>query len=1061
MAEKLKDQNVVLDQPAENGAGNNDAFKMNRRDFVKTTALVGGAAAVAGTVPWAVNQASKSIIPAEVLAQSNAGSAYPLNKPENVIYSICLNCHTACSLKAKIQDGVLVKIDGNPYSPMNLLPHLSEDTALADSAKVDAKICPKGQAGVQIAYDPYRVRKVLKRAGKRGENKWQAIAFDQFIDEVVNGGDLFGEGQVDGLKDIYKLRDPELSKELAADSAAVASGDMSLDDFKAKHADHLDLLIDPDLPDLGPVNNQFVFMGGRVEHGRKELAKRFTYSSFGSVNFYLHTTICEQSHHIASKMLTGKTHFKPDFLNSEFVIFFGTGAFEANFGPTPMTELVTDGIARRNFKFAVIDPRLSKTAAKAWKWVPVKPGSDGALAMGMIRWIIENERYDATYLRAPNKEAANAIDETNYTDATNLVRTDEMVFLKPEDAGLEPPEGGDRVVMVDGAPTLASAATQADLFVDTTVNGIPVKSVMQLLKEQAEQMTLEEYADWAGVRVKDIVELADEFTSHGKKAAVDFYRGPVQHTNGYYNGQAIMMLNALIGNADWQGGITTGGSHWHEDGSKKGQPFPKSNVAGGAPGGLKKFGVHVNREGTAYESTLLFKRDGYPAKRPWYPFTAELYQNIIPSAAAGYPYPIKALFLIKGTPVLASPAGQKQIEMLRDPKKIPLFIACDVVIGESSMYADYILPDLTYMERWGTSHTTPAILTKVSKVRQPTIPPMTEIVTVDGEEMPLSLEAFLIAVGKKLGLAGFGKDGFGEGWDFNRPEDFYLKLIANLAFGDKEDGSEKLPAATDEEMRIFREARKHLPRAVFDEEKWKRAVPADLWPSVVYILNRGGRFEPISKAYKGNKVGHTWKGHWNLFVEKVAKGKNSLTGERFSGLPVVEPVKDAAGKPIVDEGYDLSLITYKEIVGGQSRTISSPWVQSAVLPENYVLMNSQDAAARGLRTGDVVRIVSASLPDARFELGDGRTYEVKGKVKVIEGMRPGTVAVSWSYGHWAYGSNDVEIDGQVVKGDARRATGTVPNPSMRIDPVVGDVCLTDPIGGSASFYDTYVRIEKA
>ncbi|RME51693.1 MAG: twin-arginine translocation signal domain-containing protein, partial [Caldilineae bacterium] len=288
--------------------GANDGFlEMDRRDFMKTAALVGGAAAMAGTVPWAINEAGESLMPAHALAQSGATSSYPLNKPEHVIYSICLNCHTACSLKAKIQDGVLVKIDGNPYSPMNLLPHLPEEIPLADAAKVDGKICPKGQAGVQIANDPYRVRKVLKRAGKRGENKWQSISFDQFIDEVVNGGDLFGEGQVDGLKDIYKLRDPELSKELAADSAAVAAGDMTLDEFKQKHADHLDLLIDPDHPDLGPVNNQFVFMGGRVEHGRKELAKRFTYSSFGSVNFYLHTTICEQSHHIASKMMTGKT----------------------------------------------------------------------------------------------------------------------------------------------------------------------------------------------------------------------------------------------------------------------------------------------------------------------------------------------------------------------------------------------------------------------------------------------------------------------------------------------------------------------------------------------------------------------------------------------------------------------------------------------------------------------------------------------------------------------------------------------------------------------------------
>ncbi|MCC9074945.1 molybdopterin-dependent oxidoreductase [Litorilinea aerophila] len=1031
---------------------------LSRRAFLKTTALLGGLALVAGHAPWVVDGLTGRIVPAVAQAQQALGSAYPLNKPENILYSVCLNCHTACNIKAKIQDGLLVKVDGNPYSPMNLLPHLPEAAPLADAARVDAKICPKGQVGVQVAYDPYRVRKVLKRAGKRGENKWQAIEWEQFIDEVVNGGDLFGEGPVEGLKDIYKLRDPDLSKVLAADAAAVAAGDMTVEAFKQKHADHLDLLIDPDHPDLGPVNNQFVFMGGRMEHGRKELGKRFTYDGFGSVNFYLHTTICEQSHHIAYEMMSGKTHMKPDFQHSEFVIFFGTGAFEANFGPTPMTEMVTDSLVRRNFKYAVVDPRLSKTAAKAWRWIPIKPGADGALAMGMIRWIIENGRYDEAYLRAPNKEAANAIDETNFTDATHLVRTDEMVFLKPEDAGLESPEGGARVVMVDGTPTLSTEAMQADLFVDSVVNGIPVKSVMQLLKERAQEMTLEEYAEWSGVPLKNIVELAQEFTSHGKRAAAEFYRGPVQHTNGYYNGQAIITLNVLIGNADWKGGLTTGGGHWHEDGSKPGAPFPKAVIVN-APGGLTKFGIHVNREGTAYEQTTLF--EGYPAKRPWYPFTYELYQNIIPSAAAGYPYPIKALFIIKGTPILASPAGHAQIEMLRDPTKIPLVISCDVVIGETSMYADYILPDLTYLERWGTPHITPAIVTKVSKVRQPLIAPLTETVVVDGEEMPISMEAFLIAVGKKLGLAGFGKDALGPGYDFNRLEDYYLAMCANLAFGDQEDGSEKLPAADEEEMRIFREARRHLPKSVFDEEKWKQAIPEELWPSVVYLLNRGGRYEPATKAYQGNKLAHQWKGQWNLYVEKVAKGYHSMTGERFSGLPVVEPVKDAAGN-VVDDGpdYDLTLITYKEIVGGQSRTHGAYWIQYAVLPENYVYMNRRDAEARGLKDGDMVRIVSASLPDARFDLGDGRTYEVKAKVRTVEGMRPGTIAISWSYGHWAYGSNDVEIDGEVIPGDPRRASGTVPNPSMRVDPVLNDVCLTDPIGGSASFYDTRVRVQK-
>ncbi len=1054
-------EKIVPGAVAEDFAPDEETFKLNRRELAQTTALVGGAAAMAGSLPVLAQLAGNTVS----ATPASAAGEYPLNRPENVIYSVCLNCHTACSIKAKLQDGILTKVDGNPYSPMNLLPHIAESTSLEVAAKEDAKLCPKGQAAVQIAYDPYRLRKVLKRVGKRGESKWTTIDWDQFVDEVISGGDLFGEGQVDGLNDIYKLRDSEIAEGLKADSSAVASGEMTIADFKQVHADHLEYLIDPDHPDLGPVNNQFIFLGGRVEHGRKEMAKRFTKEGMGSTNFFLHTTICEQSHHIAYKMMSGKTHMKPDYMSSEFVIFFGTGAFEANFGPTPSAEMVTDSAVRNNFKYAVVDPRLSKTAAKAWKWIPIQPGGDVALALGMIRWIIENERYDASYLEAPSEGAAGERGEMSWSDATHLVRLDELRFLTPEDAGLEVPldeEGesvsGARVVMTESGPALDIEASSGLLSGEFEVNGIAVKPSLQLLSDRAAERTLGEYAEIAGISESDIVELALEFTNHGKKASAEFYRGPVQHTNGYHNGQAIVLLNVLLGNVNHRGGITTGGSHWHEDGSKGGAPFAKGAVVS-APGGAINWGTHINREGNTYEDSTLF--DGYPATRPWYPFTSELYQNVIPSAAAGYPYKAKAMLIQKGTPVLASPAGHAQIEMLRDSSKIPLVISCDIVIGETSMYADYILPDLSFMERWGVSHTTPGILTKMSKMRQPVMAPLTDTVTVAGEDMPISFEAFLLAVGNELGLAGFGKDALGEGFDFDRPEQYFLAMASNLAFGDKEDGSETLPKADAEEMRIFSEARAHLPAAVFDEQAWRAAVPDELWPSVVYLLNRGGRFADASKAYADDEfISAKWKGRWNVYVEKVAKGRNSMSGEHFDGLPKWQPTQDAVGNDVVDEGYDLTLLTHKEITGGQSRTSSAPWLQAAIAPENFILMNTRDVESRGFDDGDKARIVSATLPDSRFDLGDGRTYVVDGKIKAVEGMRPGTVSVSWTFGHWAYGSNDVEIDGATVRGDASRGTGTVPNPAMRLDPVLGDVCMTDPIGGSASFYDTKVRIES-
>lgn len=106
------------------------------------------------------------------------------------------------------------------------------------SQKINGALCPKGQAGLQTIYDTYRIRKVLKRAGKRGENKWMTIPFDQAIDEIVNGGYLFKhvlgkENQyVLGLKDIWTFKDPKVAKEMADEMAKIRKVAKEVNDGK-------------------------------------------------------------------------------------------------------------------------------------------------------------------------------------------------------------------------------------------------------------------------------------------------------------------------------------------------------------------------------------------------------------------------------------------------------------------------------------------------------------------------------------------------------------------------------------------------------------------------------------------------------------------------------------------------------------------------------------------------------------------------------------------------------------------------------------------------------------
>jgi anaerobic selenocysteine-containing dehydrogenase len=1076
--------------------------KISRRDFLKVSTVAGGAVALLGNLPEIKR----------VMAQmQDAGeNQFYEVQPENQIYTVCLQCNTGCGIKVKLMEGIAAKIDGNPYSPWTLWPHPSYETPIKDMATIEGALCPKGQAGIQTAYDPYRIVSVLKRkpGSKRGEGKWITIPFEKAIEEIVEGGDLFGEGHVDGLRAVRALKDAEVSKEMKAavqkiwDEKDPERKKELVKEFQTEFKDYLDTLIDPEHPDLGPKNNQFMFVWGRMKGGREDVVDRFVKGGFGSVNMNGHTTVCQGSLYFTGKQMSSKWnevkgsfdsgdkfYWQVDTANSEFVIYVGANLFDSNYGPPQRVPKATDALVNGR-KFAVVDPRLSKLAARAWKWVPIKPGTDAAFALGMIRWMLENEKYNAAYLAIANRAAANAAGEPNFTNASWLVkikdgvpgkhlRASELEMLTPQtiqkdgkDVTIYVDKEGDEypgdtpVALVNGVPIAINvlnpdaAPVVGDLLYSGKVGDFEVKTGFQLLLESAQEHTVAEWAEIAGVREEDILILTNEFTSHGRKAAADIHRGPSQHTNGFYNNNAWYIVNLLIGNFDYAGG-TIKLSTYDRKGSKPGQPFPVLKMWGEEE--MTPFGVDMLRTAAAYEKTTLF--DGtYPTKRPWFPIATDVYQEDVPSIGDAYPYPVKILMTYMAALPYSLPGGQKVIEILADTKKLPLFIASDILIGETSMYADYIFPDLSYLERWEFHGSHPSVPWKVENVRQPAISiPGWPTTKVWGEEIPVCFEAVFLAVAEKLELPGFGPNGFGEGLPYIRPEDHYLKQVADIAFGEKEDGSDSVPEADDEEVRIFLEARRHLPKSVFDPEKWKAAIGGDesLWRKVIYVLNRGGRYEAFAKGYKGEKVAHPYGRLINLYQEKTATAINTMTGKPFVGYTTYIPAGlSSTGEEIPSGKSTLHLITYKTMTMAKARGISNYWTM-AVVPEGYLLINSQDARKLGIKDGDMVRVSSSSNPEGVYDLQNGQTYPMVGKAKVTEGIRPGVVAFPLGFGHWASGAADFEIDGKLVKGDARRAVPLMANGAMQLDPVLGNVTLSDLAGGSAVFYDSKVKVERA
>ncbi len=1059
----------------------------SRRDFLRQAALAGCGALVASRLDFV-----RGLLARAEAGELDEAETYALARAENALYSSCLGCNTGCGIKVKVLDGVAAKIDGNPYNPFTLSPHLPMSAPLAQAAKLDSAICPKGQAGHQGAYDPYRIRKVLKRAGRRGENRWTSIPFDQAVDEIVNGGRLFshvpGEETrvVAGLRELRALRDPGAFEEMGADVAKIRKRKMTVDEFKAKHAANLGALVDPDHPDLGPKNNQFVYFWGRKKGGRSDLAKRFT-DAFGTVNAHGHTTVCQGSLYFACKAMSEqwdgkgfrdgqKFYWQADLENSEYVVFVGANLFDGNYGPPNRTPRITQRIVDGKLRLAVVDPRFSKLAAKSpGTWVPVKPGTDAAFAMGVTRWILDNDRFDARYLANANKAAAAADGESTWSNGAWLVRIGEDgepgAFLRASEVGLAAKQAPadaaakdgerDRLVVFAGGKPLAfdpndpKDPVEGALFVNAVLlspkGPIKAKSALQIMREVARQRTLAQWAAICGIEPRVIEDVARELTSHGKKAAVEMHRGPAQHTNGFYAISALMNLNLLLGNFDWAGGMIQAAA-FNADGTKApAQPFDMRKLS---PKVGKPFGLSVIRHDAKYEESTLFA--GYPARRNWWPLASDVYEEILPSIADAYPYPVKVLYSYMAAPTYSLPAGQTNVAALTDLERVPLYFASDIAIGVTSMYADYVFPDLHYLERWELQGSHPNMPVKVQPVRQPVIASANEIVKVFGEEQPISYEALWLAFAERLGLPGFGKDGFAPGQDLSRPDDLYVRLVANVAL----DGKEPVADASDDDLRLFLEARRHLPKEVFDAARWER-IAGPSWRKVVTVLSRGGRFATQEASYEGERVANRYGKLVDLYQEKTAGTKDAFTGKRFFGLARWVPVADALDREPKDlvRGHDLHLVTHRDVLMTKSRTASHPYLTD-IEPENAVVLHARDARRLGLANGDRVRVVSATNPKGTWDLGNGTVRPIEGAVRVTEAIRPGVVTFALGWGNWGDGASDVTIDGTVLDADPRRGRGLHANAAMWIDPHLGNTCMIDKVGGSVSFYDTRVKLVR-
>src|SRR3989304_2205470 len=107
----------------------------SRREFIKGAAFLGSTALLATQLPSL--RSALSFMGRQQESGKLLTYSYPYNEPANYINSTCLQCHIGCQIRVKSLDGVVVKTDGNPYTPQTRLPPLNYETSLADASRRD------------------------------------------------------------------------------------------------------------------------------------------------------------------------------------------------------------------------------------------------------------------------------------------------------------------------------------------------------------------------------------------------------------------------------------------------------------------------------------------------------------------------------------------------------------------------------------------------------------------------------------------------------------------------------------------------------------------------------------------------------------------------------------------------------------------------------------------------------------------------------------------------------------------------------------------------------------
>ncbi|MFZ3169068.1 MAG: molybdopterin-dependent oxidoreductase [Candidatus Methanoperedens sp.] len=729
----------------------------------------------------------------------------------------------------------------------------------------NGKLCPKGYAGLQLLYDPDRVQTPLKRTnpnkGPDDDPKFMEVTWDEALNDIAAR--------------LNKIRDEGRSHTVA-------------------------------------------FLSGRNRGKAGTVWGTFT-KLYGTPNNLGHSSICADASKKARLCIDGTDDYCAyDWENCNYVLNFGGATLEA-WRPTNLM-LQKWAYMRRGrpirAKQVMVDTRYSTTAIKADEWLPVKPGTDGALALGISHVILTEGLWDRSFVgdfKTPGRKF----------------------------------NTGEIVVIEDFEEKWTSGLV--DYWNNVLANFTPAKT-----------------SEITGIPAERIIRIAKEFATT-KPAIAAGERGAGAHTNGTYNHMAIHSLNALVGSMFAVGGVMY----------QMGVPYASASLKDDDY--MDDIAKKVDKE---YKAHIISRLD--EAKSDEWPLASNVYQNIPDNHAKGKPYKMSVLFTYYTNPLFSMPNPQRA----RDAFKDVFIVETSSFLSETALYADYILPDNYYLERWQDDTVYASTGYPVTGLRVPAVKALfdtrnsMEVIIDLGKRMGGKMGEYYTKLGSFENMLREISKGFEKTPGDNGVNSFdswadkgawykkpYLYRFNNGKFYEWDGaGYNKEMKKTEEEIEEMKDGKKVKTTTVKDPVKDK------------LLKTKSGKFEFRSSKLEG-------------FTDKQKEIlKSELKSPELYAYPHYEE-PHFAGK---EEGFPLHMSSPKMITHAEGRGANAQWLQErfgVVIGKawtSWVELNPDKAEELGIKNGDEVWVESPI-----------------GKIKVMAVINPGNppwmVVFPFEHGHWNYG----------------------------------------------------------